>query len=379
MPTALHRLPVEHMTRQATQRSDGRHFDYYSFATARPRPAAAAIEPEPIQTAPDRVRELRWHPLLETWNLVAGDRHLRPTMPEGCPFCPGGAEELESFAVAAFDNRFPALVADPGPQQSAAFPAARRPARGAAEVIVYSPVHEGRFATLSPDAVLRLVQVWADRERLAFGDPEVEFVFPFENRGEDAGNTLSHPHGQLFAFPFLPPRVQDKLDAARSFRERHHDCLMCAVQRMEATGARMLYAGQQVNVYVPDFARFPFETHVTLIAHGQRSLTLSDAAAREFAACLLAVSQALDNLFSQPMPGMMCLFPAPRQAGDDWHLHAEFLPLMRTAGRLKRLAAVESGTGAMVVDESPEVMAGTLAAVFPDLPWPEITVQRADD
>ncbi len=227
MPTALHRLPVEHMTRQATQRSDGRHFDYYSFATARPRPATAAIEPEPIQTAPDRVRELRWHPLLETWNLVAGDRHLRPTMPEGCPFCPGGAEELESFAVAAFDNRFPALVADPGPQQSAAFPAARRPARGAAEVIVYSPVHEGRFATLSPDAVLRLVQVWADRERLAFGDPEVEFVFPFENRGEDAGNTLSHPHGQLFAFPFLPPRVQDKLDAARSFRERHHDCLMC--------------------------------------------------------------------------------------------------------------------------------------------------------
>ncbi len=379
MPTPLHRLPVEYMSRQSTQRTDGRRFDFYSFAAKAPRPAATTAKPSVRLPSAAGLRELRWHPLLGTWNLVTGDRHLRPTMPDGCPFCPGGAEDLADFALAAFDNRFPALVSDPPAPDSGPFPAGRRPARGRSEVIVYSPVHEGRFATLSPDAVLRLVRVWADRQRHAEEDPEVEFVFPFENRGEDAGNTLTHPHGQLFAFPFLPPRVLDKVQALTAFRERHHDCLMCAVQRMEAAGARMLYSGQQVNVYVPDFARFPFETHVSVSTHGQRSLALSDAAAREFAACLLAVSQALDSLFGEPMPGMMCLFPAPRQAGEDWHLHAEFLPLMRKAGRLKRLAAVESGTGAMVVDESPEEMAKALGAVFPELAWPEITVHPIDD
>ncbi len=380
MPTALHRLPVEYLIRRSTLRPDGRRFDFYSFAAKPPRPAALDPEPQPEPAAgavlEADLRELRWHPFFRTWNLVTGDRHLRPTMPDGCPFCPGGAESLSDFQLAAFDNRFPALVPDPPPPSEAAFPAARRPAAGRAEVIVYSPGHEGRFSTLAAEDVLRLLAVWADREREAFLDPAVSFVFPFENRGEDAGNTLSHPHGQLFAFPFLPPRVDEKLASLGAFRERHHDCLFCALGRMEESGPRQLYNGQYVNVYVPDFARFPFETHVTLRAHGQGSLQLPEASAREFAACLLAVSQALDSLFDQPMPGMMCLYPAPRPADGDWHLHAEFLPLMRTAGRLKRLAAVESGLGAVVVDEAPEQMAASLRRVFPPLPWPEVTVRR---
>ena len=44
--------------------------------------------------------------------------------------------------------------------------------------------------------------------------PGIEQVFPFENRGEAIGVTLHHPHGQIYAYPYVTPRTTRMLDAA---------------------------------------------------------------------------------------------------------------------------------------------------------------------
>ena len=53
--------------------------------------------------------ELRWHPLIKDWVMIASNRQNRPNMPKDyCAFCPkfGNVPEYE---VLKYDNDFPAL------------------------------------------------------------------------------------------------------------------------------------------------------------------------------------------------------------------------------------------------------------------------------
>ena len=36
---------------------------------------------------------------------------------------------------------------------------------------------------------------------------------PFENRGVECGVTLHHPHGQIYAYPIVPPAIQKEVEA----------------------------------------------------------------------------------------------------------------------------------------------------------------------
>ena len=39
----------------------------------------------------------------------------------------------------------------------------------------------------------------------------------FENKGEAVGVTLHHPHGQIYAYPFVPPVVKKELRRSRKY------------------------------------------------------------------------------------------------------------------------------------------------------------------
>ena len=40
---------------------------------------------------------------------------------------------------------------------------------------------------------------------------------PFENRGVEVGVTLHHPHGQIYAYPFVPPVPARELEQQRAY------------------------------------------------------------------------------------------------------------------------------------------------------------------
>ena len=44
--------------------------------------------------------------------------------------------------------------------------------------------------------------------------------FPFENRGVEVGVTLHHPHGQIYAYPFVPPIARARARAAARLLRR---------------------------------------------------------------------------------------------------------------------------------------------------------------
>src|SRR5512143_2713979 len=156
-----------------------------------------------------------WIAVSPARNTRLGDRSsdgsIRGSAGEAsCLFCPGGPEVPFSYEAAVFDNRFPSLVADPPP-----VPADPRiaPSQGRCEVVLYTERHDGSLATLDPDELARLLAIWRDRSDELWADPRHRYVMVFENRGPLVGATISHPHGQVYAFDHVPPLISARIDA----------------------------------------------------------------------------------------------------------------------------------------------------------------------
>ncbi|MDI7250303.1 MAG: galactokinase [Bacillota bacterium] len=322
--------------------------------------------------------ELRWHPLLGQWVISAPrrqERTYKPTL-EDCPFCPGkpgedagmrgtsrgcreagGATEIPvaDYQVAVLENRFPSLSRD-------------APAYGVCEVVLYTSRHEGSFATLSPGEALLVVEAWTDRYRDLCADPGIEYVYVFENRGEAVGVTLHHPHGQIYAYPFLPPVPARELELCRQHYRERGSCLVCDLVRQEAGGERVVVENEHFVAFVPAFARYPYEVMVVPRSHRPSLLHLDGPEREALAAILQAVVRRYDGLFGFPFPYVMAVHQAPASqvrnaAPSEWaysHLHVEFYPPYRTADRLKYLAGSEAGAGVFINDGRAEEKAREL-------------------
>jgi UDPglucose--hexose-1-phosphate uridylyltransferase len=295
--------------------------------------------------------ELRFEELRGEWVDYAIHRQDRTFLPseEHCPLCPtrpGGPPTeipLPAFEIAVFENRFPAFESP----------------RGAAEVVVYTDRHHDSFATLAPERARALMWVWRERHEELGAREDVEYVLIFENRGVEVGVTLHHPHGQIYAYPFLPPVPA----AERAADARLGGCAPCVLMGRELEdGRRIVFENEHVLVYVPHAARWPYEAHVVLRAHRP---TLGHCAATELDAladALQALVRGYDALFERPFPYVMVVHQAPTAAGAEreGHLHVEFYPPLRTAHKLKYLAGSEQGGGVFIVDTLPEESAAAL-------------------
>ncbi|HUR73867.1 MAG TPA: galactose-1-phosphate uridylyltransferase [Sporichthya sp.] len=322
--------------------------------------------------------ERRWDPISGEWRTFATHRQDRTFLPpaEFCPLCPtrpGAAVPTEipagGYQLAVFDNRFPALSAQPPPPSVAAswlYPVT--PALGAAEVVLYTDRHELTFAQLAPERVRRLIDVWAHRYAVLGARPDIEYVLVFENKGAAIGVTLDHPHGQIYGFPDVPPRLLRELQTAAQHRSRHGTCVFCDVVAHEvADGVRVVAGNDHFLAYVPFAARFPYEVHISALRHATSLLDLSDPERDALAALLLEVTGGYDALFDFSLPYVMAMHQSPTDDGT-WlpvsHFYVEFTPLHRTADKLKYLAGVELAAGAFLNDTVPEASAAALRAAL---------------
>ena len=306
--------------------------------------------------------ELRFDPLRREWVAYATERNDRTFLPTSfCPLCPsgpGGTSEvpLDTFEVVVFENRFPAF----GPDRVDDRPV--RPPSTGCEVVVYTPEHSLTLARLTHDRVRLLIDVWAERYADLGARPEVQYVYIFENKGEEVGVTLHHPHGQIYALPFVPPFAQAELAAAREHLDSSGRCLHCDQLDREAAGPRAVMASEGMVAFVPNAARWPYELHLYPRRHVSSIAELDDEERDLLATALLGVTGAYDAHFGFSTPYVMALHQAPTD-GREWpeaHLHFEFYPPHRRPDRLKYLAGVELGAGTFVNDTRPEDTAAHL-------------------
>jgi UDPglucose--hexose-1-phosphate uridylyltransferase len=326
-------------------------------------PLCGSLDDQPAADVPAAIHK-RLDPFTGAWVGIAPARNARPLDTdaddaEPCPFCPGGREVPFPYEAAVFDNRFPSFRPAPPPPPALAGPTG--PALGRCEVVLYTDRHEASFGDLSTAELVRVLAVWIDRARELWSDPAHAYVCVFENRGAEAGATIAHPHGQVYALDHVPPLTAAKAAAHRDHRARTGRCLSCEATLADASSDRVVEENESFVVAVPFAARWPFEVAVRARRHGLGRLAgLTPAEQRDLALALRGVVRRYDALFGFPLPSMMVAQEAP--AGEaDWHLAFELYPLHRAAEATKIRASVETGLGLFLNDVAPEDAASRLA------------------
>ena len=345
--------------------SDGRQLLYFDSEPRNGRDATDRRRLPPAQ--PDC--ELRYDPLQSAFVMYAAHRQDRSYLPGAadCPLCPSTeARQTEipavDYEVVVFENRFPALAASASASVSAETGSARpglltaRPGAGRCEVICFTSDHDTSFADLSAGRVALVTEALIDRTTELSSLPAVEQVYCFENRGREIGVTQPHPHGQIYACPFVTPKTSRMLTAVRAYQRRTGRNLFDDVVAAErAAGARIVRASRRFVAFVPHAARWPYEVHLYPTRRVPDLASLRPAERDELADFQLDLLGRFARLFATPAPYISAWLLAPVRTGRrDFALHLELFTLRRSDDKLKYLAGAESGMEAFANDILPE-------------------------
>jgi len=366
--------------RRDTALADGRDLFYYddpdTTLGAERGIDQRALDPRPATAT------MRQDILTGDWISIAAARQNRAFLPPAeldplSPQTPTNPSEIPSrYDVAVFENRSPSF----GPALSAAHgdaPEAPNPPRGLddldalglgsvrtsvgrCEVVCFSPEHTGSFGTQSVTRARTVIEAWADRTAALSALPGVEQVFPFENRGEAIGVTLPHPHGQIYAYPYVTPRTRRLVENI----SRTSPDLMQRVLDFERDGSRVILAGEHWTAYVPFAARWPIEVHLMPHRHVPDFAEATDTERDELAGLYLRLLRGIDTLYDTPTPYIAAWHQAPvNVARDTVRMHLEITSPRRAADKLKFLAGSEAAMGAWIGDIPPEDAAARLRDV----------------
>lgn len=373
-----------------THLSDGREAVFFHDAGS----PDAAIEQDhrPDDSRPGN-GELRFDMLTGEWVAIATHRQTRTHLPaaENCPLCPSTeAANTEipapDFDVVVFENRFPSLgpglgavAEDPDAQSLMPGSGAQRitaPGYGRCEVVVFTSDHEGSFATLGATRARTVIDAWADRTTELSALPGIKQVFVFENRGEDVGVTMNHPHGQIYAYPYVTPHTSRTSARAQEHWEETGRALMSDVLAFErGSGDRIVLESEHFCAFVPFAARWPVEVHIVPRRQVLSIRELSDAERDDLARVYPEILGRIDALYDTPTAYIAAWHQPPVECTDrdaQW-MHLEVTSPRRAESKLKYLAGSEAAMGAFISDVSAEETASRLRAAE-TLPTEERTV-----
>ncbi|WP_240140119.1 galactose-1-phosphate uridylyltransferase [Streptomyces sp. MUM 178J] len=371
------------MKKTSTRLADGRELLYYDSADGAVRDRRDRRRLDPATAAPTTA--VRRDPLLGDAVAIASHRQDRTCHPpaDECPLCPsrdGRLTEVPApdYEVVVFENRFPSL------------------SRGAGrcEVVCFTPDHDASFASLTEERAGLVLAAWTDRTAELAALPHVEQVFCFENRGAEIGVTLGHPHGQIYAYPFVTPRTALMLrSTARHLAATGRNLFDDVVGRELAERTRVVLEGEHWVAFVPYAAHWPYEVHLYPRRRVPDLLELDGPARTEFPQIYLELLKRFDRIFGEgapPTPYVAAWHQAPvagpdggaanREAGNreavnedaankeavdrgEFGLHLELFTVRRAFGRLKFLAGSESGMNVFINDVPPETAAHRLREV----------------
>lgn len=345
--------------------ADGRDLLFFALPGHRPAPVE---DRRPLPEREPGQSQLRFDRSTGQWVIIAALRQDRTYKPpaDQCPLCPGptgltSEVPAPDYDVVVFENRFPSL-AGAGALTSADDGFVSAPGYGRCEVICFSSDHTGSFAELEPAHARLVVDAWRHRTADLMAAPGIEQVFCFENRGEEIGVTLTHPHGQIYGYPYLTPRTTAMLGQAREHRILYGRNLFADLLAREvADGGRVVARTELFTAFVPFAARWPVEVHIYPNRFVRNLLELDEDELDGFARVYLDVLGRFDRMYSAPLPYISALHQyAATEAQADGYFHVELMSIRRSATKLKYLAASESAMDAFISDVTPESVARRL-------------------
>jgi UDPglucose--hexose-1-phosphate uridylyltransferase len=317
----------------------------------------------------------RKDPIKNNRVAIATKRQGRTFLPskDYCPLCPTVNNEIlteipsKEYNIAVFENKFPTFSRNPDPiNNSNCAPFYMYPSKGICEVVCYTQNHYEYLEDQPLIKIENLIKVWIDRYYDLGNKKYIKYVFIFENKGKETGVTLLHPHGQIYAFTYIPPIIKEELSSSKKYFKANNKCLHCVViERELKDDKRIVLKNKNFVAFIPFYAKWPYEVHIYPLSHHENIAFLSGEEIKDLAKILKELINRYNLLFDFRMPYVMVIHQSPTNKKDYnyYHFHFEFYPPYRTNNKLKFLAGCELGAGTFINDTLPEEKAKELKDV----------------
>lgn len=278
-----------------------------------------------------------------------------------CPFCPESKDASCEWQVLTLDNKFPSLDPRVGMIPLDENYVMEAPAYGFCKVIVLSPKHDEQIEVMDDKQIERVFEEYLTVFKELDSKRGIEYIYEFENRGESIGVSLNHPHAQVYALPFIPPRIKQELKQSQRMWEKEEECLICQILKNElkTLTSRIILETDHFVSFVPHFARLPYEVHIYPREHVGSLIEINDRLL-ELGKMVQDVVQRYSKIFDE-VEYVMAFHTRPSVGNHPyWHFHIELYPPWRDRSRKKYLAGVETGVGVFTNDSCPEDIAKEL-------------------
>ncbi len=302
------------------------------------------------------------------------DRTFHPPK-DFCPLCPTKNDKIKTeipasnYDIVIFENKFPTFSENPDSVDNkklnigSDFQYELKESRGICEVVCYTPNHNMYLEDLPLEKINNLINVWRDRYLVLGGKKFIKYILIFENKGKEIGVTLSHPHGQIYAFSYIPPIILEELRSSKNFYLKNKKCIHCRIIERELRNRiRIITSNKDFIAFIPFYARWPYEVHIYPLRHLESLCQLNDREINSLSSVIKELISKYNKLFNFRMPYVMVIHqkPTDNRSYDYYHFHFEFYPPYRTKDRLKYLAGCELGAGTFLNDTLPEEKAEEL-------------------
>ena len=339
--------------KRSLERNDKRELLLFGYSEHQEKPS------KELEITPAPTPHMRWNPSRQEWVTYSATRKVRTSFPpeEYCPLCPGAELNFpteipfKNFEIAIFPNRWASFNTNNRQMSIEGIDA--QPSNGECEVVVYSSNHKDTIAQMSLDRVELLFNAWSDRYINLMKRDDIKYVMPFENRGIECGVTLHHPHGQIYAYPIIPPVIQKEIEAFS--KENFIEKLMKNLEQNY-----YVYQDDYVIAAIPPFARYAYEVWIIPKRKLAGPWQFTDQEYTSFAIALQKVVKGYDDFLDRRCPYIMGLHAAPALDDNNFHFHMEFYPPLRHGDKPKVLAGSESMAGVFIMDVLPEESAAEL-------------------
>ncbi|WP_028981846.1 galactose-1-phosphate uridylyltransferase [Sporocytophaga myxococcoides] len=318
------------------------------------------------------MNHLRWNPLLKTYTLIATNRIQRPIFPDECPFCPGSGKIKDTYDVLYLPNEFPVLSNEfkaPIQENGSFFKSGA--SYGQCEVILYSPDHFATLYDLENSHVEKLIKLWRDRSLELSKNASIEYIHIFENRGQEVGSSIHHPHGQIYGYPFIPLKLKTELDSCKEyFLQTNKNLILELNAQEESEQKRIITSNKSFLAYIPYFAEHPLGVFISSRRQKSFLTDFTNEEITDLAMILKDVTGALDAVYKKPLPYTMSIHQAPHKSKEYfdnknyYSLHIEFSPVLKDASNVKFHGGSEMGAWANIstkpAEESAEILRNAL-------------------
>ena len=274
------------------------------------------ITGEPILFAPDRAGRPN---AFDGQTGMSGPHSVGQTfLSAECPFCPGNesmtppeiARTGDPWRVRVFPNKYPFA-----PHH---------------EVIVDTRDHKATFDQIDGAEV---IGVYLDRYRALASRNGVKSVVLFKNHGPAAGASLRHPHSQIAAVTFVPPRIASESHAfARAI-----SCPLCDALATHRVAELIIRETPTMVLLAPHGSSFAYQQWIVSKRHCSDLTALDDHELRDTATLLQSASVTMRQI-AAAHNWLFLGFPGVAAA----HCYVDLFP------RTTNIAGFELATGTFI-------------------------------